>query len=328
MTISIDAMKYLAFPLVGLLAVSGSCQSTGGELPNGTGGKKGTGGRVTVGGGGANGTGSGGETSDGSGGSSRVAGAGGRGGTGGAPGGGSGGKAGTAGGAGGQGSKGGQGGSAVKDTGTGGARTTIDAGPIACDDIESAGRLAVYFYNDGAVTGQAVQLHFDVVNYTAYTARMQQVTLRYWFTDEDPSLANVVEQYYVPITTSMKFITLNPPRTGATTALELSFVNAPDAGASWVETKNFNLAFHKASYAGSYNQADDYSYDSKATKALTINPKITAYIGGQLAWGCEPPVQPVTVTVDAGDGTVDAAETVPDTSAPRVDARAGSSIDR
>jgi hypothetical protein len=181
------------------------------------------------------------------------------------------------------------GGSSGKDAGSGGSGP-VDSGPVACDDINSPGRLAVYFYDDSAVSGSSIQMHFDLVNFTAFSSRLPQVTVRYWFTDEDASSANVVEKYYVPITTTMKFIAVNPPRSGADTVFEMSFPETPDSGASWVETRGFNLAFHKNSYAGTYTQDNDYSYDSKLTKTLGQNPKITAYVNGVLAWGCEPPV--------------------------------------
>ena len=339
MSIRITALIHLAFPFVGLLAVAGSCNSTGGELDLGTGGS-GDGGANSGGHGGAGGRGTGGSGGSHSGGAS-----GGQGGdSGGQSGSGGLGRGGSCGASDGVGTKtagaGGnvgkdaaagssQGGSPGKeDVGSGGAQAASDAGPVACDDIQSPGRLAVYFYDNSKATDSAIQLHFDVVNYTAYTSRLQQVTVKYWFTDEDPTSANVVEQYYVPITTTMKFSTVNPPRTGANTVLEMSFRDAPDAGASWVETRGFNLAFHKTSYAGTNDQSNDYSYDPKLTTALGPNPKITAYVNGALAWGCEPPLQPVVM--DAGVApavedadVVDAPASVPDSRQGAPDARQG-----
>jgi hypothetical protein len=172
----------------------------------------------------------------------------------------------------------------------------IDGGALACDDITSPGRLAVYYYSDSAATGSSIQIHLDLVNYTAFSSKLTQVTVRYWFTDEARaidagSLPNVLEQYYVPIATTMKFITLDPPRTGADTVLEMTYSSTPDAGTSWVETRGFNFAFHKTSYNGTYDQTNDYSYDATLKSALGLNPKITAYVNGVLAWGCEPPPQ-------------------------------------
>jgi hypothetical protein len=116
----------------------------------------------------------------------------------------------------------------------------------------------------------------------------------------------------------MKFTTLNPPRTGANTVLEMSLRDAPDSGVSWVETRGFNFAFHKNNYAGTYDQSNDYSYDPKLTKTLGLNPRITAYLNGALVWGCEPPVQPVVV--DAGSGEVDAGAGAADVPAATPDA--------
>jgi len=176
------------------------------------------------------------------------------------------------------------------------APAIADGGAVACDDITSPGRLAVYYYSDSAASGSSIQIHLDLVNYTAFSSKLTQVTVRYWFTDEARaidagSLPNVLEQYYVPIATTMKFITLNPPRAGADTVLEMSYSSTPDAGTSWVETRGFNFAFHKTSYNGTYDQTNDYSYDATLKSALGLNPKITAYVGGVLAWGCEPPPQ-------------------------------------
>jgi hypothetical protein len=298
----------LAIPLLGSAAVSGSCKSPDLLVPDAAVGPKrpASGGKTGSNAGGSGGA-AGGQT--GTGGSDN-------GGTGGGQGGSvQGGSVGTGGTSTGKGGTSGKdaaaGASGGKDAGRDGSRP-IDGGPVSCDDIESPGRLAVYFYDDSAVSGSSIQMNLDLVNYTAFTSRMQQVTVRYWFTDEDPSSANIIEQYYVPIPTTMKFVTLNPPRTGADTVLEMSFANAPDAGASWVETRGFNFAFHKTSYAGTYDQTNDYSYDSKLTKTLGLNPKITAYINGALAWGCEPPIATTTPLPDADfdGGAVGAMDTL------------------
>jgi hypothetical protein len=289
-----------------LLGALIACQPSGG-------GSEGSGGRPSVTGGnvGSGGRGGGGGSADSTGSGGSVAQSGGQPAAGGAS-------------AGGRGGTVGSGGISGKDAGANGGSTVvaanggaggkdagsstghIDAGPIACDDIQSAGRLGVYSYDDGAVTGQAVQMHFDVVNYTAFGSRLSQVTVRYWFTDEVAATPNVVEQYYVPLPTKMKFSPVNPPRAGADTVLEVSFSDQPDAGASWVETRGFNFAFHKDGYSGTYDQSNDYSYDAKLTKALGPNPKITAYVNGVLAWGCEPPIQASAIDASVGPSVIDA----------------------
>ena len=310
MTVRVALPAVTVIPVLFLFA-SGSCQPTGG-------GSDGSGGRATQTGGsvGSGGRGSGGsagsQANGGSvgqgGGQSSLGGtgAGGRVGTGGSGGplgnGGSPGK--DAGSSGGSTVSGGQSGSGGRDAGS--STGHLDAGPVACDDTQSSGRLGVYAYDDGAVTGQAVQLHFDVVNFTAFGSRLSQVTIRYWFTDEVATTANVVEQYYVPIPTTMKFSPVNPPRVGADTVLDISFSDQPDAAVSWVETRGFNFAFHKNGYSGTYDQSNDYSYDAKLTKDLGPNPKITAYVNGVLAWGCEPPIQSAAIDASAGSAAVDA----------------------
>ena len=172
----------------------------------------------------------------------------------------------------------------------------VDAGPLACADKTSNGRLGVYYYTGSpAAQTQDVQIHIDLINFTALSARLSQATVRYWFTDEDAAAANNLTVYYTPsaigkITT--KFLPVTPPREGADTVLEFSFTAAPDAGVTFVETTEFNFAFHKDGYSGTYDQSNDYSFDASLSKTLGPNPKITAYLSGALAWGCEPP--PVT----------------------------------
>jgi hypothetical protein len=176
-----------------------------------------------------------------------------------------------------------------------------EVGPVACNDKTSNDRLGVYYYTGSpAAQTQDVQIHLALVNFTALTARLSQATVRYWFTDEGAGTPNILTMYYTPTTLakiSTRFLPATPPRAGADTVLEFSFTPNPDAGASFVETTEFNFAFHKDGYSGTYNQANDYSFDSSLSKSFGPNPKITAYLAGQLAWGCEPPV---AASTDAG----------------------------
>jgi hypothetical protein len=280
------SLLFLAGTLVCLGASVGACKSSNVTTDAATAdrfvapGTGGSGGQTTGGDGGSGGQASGGQ----SGGGGPHQGGGGGGGSGGTSG---------KGGASGRDASAGKDASQAKDAAVE-APSTIDGGTVSCDDITSPGRLAVYYYSDSAASGSSIQIHLDIVNYTAFSSKLSQVTLRYWFTDEARaidagSLPNVIEQYYVPVATTMKFITLDPPRAGADTVLEMSYSNAPDAGTSWVETRGFNFAFHKTSYNGTYDQSNDYSYDATLKSTLGLNPRITAYVGGVLAWGCEPP---------------------------------------
>jgi len=179
-----------------------------------------------------------------------------------------------------------------------------EVGPIACNDKTSNNRLSVYYYTGSpAAQTQDVQIHLDLINFTAETARLSQATVRYWFTDEGAGTPNILEMYYAPPAlgkVNTRFVPVTPPRTGADTVLEITFTPGPDAGTSFLETTDFNFAFHKDGYSGTYDQTNDYSFDGTLSKTLAPNPKITAYIGGQLAWGCEPPVA-ATAQPDASD---------------------------
>jgi hypothetical protein len=170
-----------------------------------------------------------------------------------------------------------------------------EVGPVACNDTTSNGRLGVYYYTGSQAQTQDVQIHMALINFTALTARLSQATVRYWFTDEGEGTPNQLTMYYTPTTLAKittRFLPVSPPRVGADTVLEFTFSPNPDAGVSFVETTEFNFAFHKDGYASTYDQSNDYSFDSKLSKSFGANPKITAYLAGQLVWGCEPPVAP------------------------------------
>jgi hypothetical protein len=187
----------------------------------------------------------------------------------------------------------------VPDTSPGG-----EVGALACSDKTSNDRLGVYYYTgSSAAQTQDVQIHLDLINFTAETAPLKQATVRYWFTDEGAGTPNILSIYYSPPglgKVNTRFLPVTPPRTGADTVLEISFTPAADAGVTFVETTEFNFAFHKDGYSGTYDQSNDYSFDGSLSKTLAANPKITAYIAGELAWGCEPPLA-VSSQPDAGE---------------------------
>jgi cellulose 1,4-beta-cellobiosidase len=77
-----------------------------------------------------------------------------------------------------------------------------------------------------------------------------------------------------------------PVRATADTYLEVGFMGtamlAPSASSGEVR---LNLT---GANALSYDQANDYSFQS--TGAVYVEaPRVTAYLGGTLAWGTEPP---------------------------------------
>ena len=71
---------------------------------------------------------------------------------------------------------------------------------------------------------------------------------------------------------------------------QLEAVTARRSAAAGPRANRFGLAVGRTAVArGCIAVVNDYSYDSTLKSALGLNPKITAYVNGVLAWGCEPP---------------------------------------
>jgi len=125
------------------------------------------------------------------------------------------------------------------------------------------------------------------------------VTVRYWFTADGNTLPNLTFTSYgaqgyngVDISKSLNhaFVAAPPANVTATsdTYLELSFGAAagmlpPLSGGAIIQ-----VSFHGPYYPSvPFNEINDYSFDPTKT-TYQLSTRITAYLNGQLAWGCEP----------------------------------------
>jgi hypothetical protein len=288
---------------------SGGAPGSGGRLGTGSGGS-GTGGMSGGASGGA--TGSGGRAATGSGGangSGGAAGMGGRAGTGGTAGtaGGVGGRSGGTGGAGGGGTTGGgTGGRSATGgaTGTGGgtAGTIGGGGPGtggtlagSGGSVGGTGTLTVGYQSMTKTDGTSISVELRVSNSGA-PIPINQITIKYWYTNEAPGKDVITEVDYVAYeggasltkpdsTTSAANTTkVSPVRNGADTVTQLKI---PDTGSLGATAMMLNFRLHTSDYSGTFMQANDYSFSPTQTKSMPW-ARITAYVGTTLAWGMEP----------------------------------------
>jgi hypothetical protein len=141
----------------------------------------------------------------------------------------------------------------------------------------------------------------EVENGGFTTITLSDVTVRYWFTNDGNAPATLTfKSYYsqngnLTITTMVKGTFAAAPPANVTptsdTYLELSFATGsgmltPLGGGG----ANIQVEFNGANTQPPmpFNEVNDYSFDP--TKTTTYQPwtHITAYVSGQLVYGCEP----------------------------------------
>jgi hypothetical protein len=198
------------------------------------------------------------------------------------------------------GSSGGSSGSSGGSGGSDGGPDGSAGGPTCITSPKSA---AVYYYTQDKATStsvQTIQFNLQIANAGFSTVSLSDVTVRYWFTADGNTLSGITFMTYyssnagTDITKSIKptFAAAPPANTTATsdTYLELAFgtgtgsIAALSGGGADVQ-----VAFHGPySPPAPFNETNDYSFDSTKTTTYHAWTNITAYLKGQLVWGCEP----------------------------------------
>jgi hypothetical protein len=166
----------------------------------------------------------------------------------------------------------------------GGDAQTADAGP-PCGVIKLQYRVP----NQDQSVGAWGRPHLNLINTGSENVPLEQLTVRYWFTEETPqpqTLACDSASIGCPNITGA-FSAVIPPRAGADEVLVVGFLPAAGTLAAAGQTQEMGLRFGKSDFSN-YDQTNDYSYDGSLA-SLTDYPKITLYRNGVLVWGTEPP---------------------------------------
>ena len=129
----------------------------------------------------------------------------------------------------------------------------------------------------------------EIMNNTANDQDLTKFTVRYWFTaDGSSSLAFACDYAGQMLMTSQvmgTFVTMSTPTMTADTYLEVSFTAGTLGEGTTVGP--LQMRAHDTSYATTFNQANDYSFNAMDT-AFTQSTQITLYMNGGLVWGTEP----------------------------------------
>ena len=201
------------------------------------------------------------------------------------------------------------------DSGSTGDGGPVDAGPIVPEGGASCTTptcpLKVQ-YKSTNTAANTIGPNLNILNAGSAPVDLANVKVHYYFTaDGDTSLQFECDYagYYNSGMTGFdksKVIAVFVPM-GATatptadTYLELSFTSASLPAGTAVSV---NFRVHNSSYAVTYNQLNDWSFNGASAATYVDALTITAYLNGVLAWGTEPALVPDAgaPSGDAGDG--------------------------
>jgi cellulose 1,4-beta-cellobiosidase len=145
---------------------------------------------------------------------------------------------------------------------------------------------------DNGPTNNIIQPRVRIVNNSGSSVPLSQLTLRYWYTNETKTNAQLFQVYFaqnesnwssIPATAiTSKFTTVARPL--ADTYMQMGFTSTAGTLANGAAAAvEFNI--HAQNW-GNYQEANDYSYMSSAARFDWS--RVTVYRNGVLVWGTEP----------------------------------------
>ncbi len=132
--------------------------------------------------------------------------------------------------------------------------------------------------------------HYEIDNTGKVAAPLTSITMRYWFTNENPSDPLVFACDYAQINCSnitTKFVTLATPVPLANTYLEIGFTAAAGSIAPGQNTGEIQTRIHHANYSNFFT-SQTYSFIGDPSFVYKDTTTVTLYINGVLVWGIEP----------------------------------------
>jgi endo-1,4-beta-xylanase len=132
--------------------------------------------------------------------------------------------------------------------------------------------------------------HLQVENNGTAAVSLNQVTVRYWFTDNGDKTPLEFDCDYAQLTCANithKFVTLATPVTGANMYLELGFTAAAGMLQPGTSTGEIQTRTHHTNFSN-FNTTASYSFISDPSFVYKPSATITVYVNGTLVWGVEP----------------------------------------
>jgi cellulose 1,4-beta-cellobiosidase len=131
---------------------------------------------------------------------------------------------------------------------------------------------------------------YQVVNTSASTVPLSSLTMRYWFTNENPSDPLEFDCDWAQVNCSniaAKFVVLSPARSKANTYLEISLKAAAGSVAAGQNSGEIQTRVHHVNWSD-FNTTETYSFISDPSFVYKDTQTVTLYQNGTLIWGVEP----------------------------------------
>ena len=181
--------------------------------------------------------------------------------------------------------------------------------------------------NDGGASANGFNFGMALTNSGREDTALSTVTMRYWFTSDNvPDL--IPACYYATFgcgKLTVRVVPVEPVRTGGDHYVEVSFNSGSLAAGATASLDQLAVRTN----SGTFRQTNDHSFLNQA--AFTENTKVTVYVAGELVFGTEPAVAPVTESVEVfyanldpgnpSDPSIAPQLTVNDTGSTSIDAR-------
>lgn len=160
----------------------------------------------------------------------------------------------------------------------------------ACTSSNTCLHVQVARFNGDSLTDQTIRYKVNVVNSGATAVPLNQLTVRYWLTNESAGSWSTYCDYAAMsggcsgVNIGLPPITMNPPRTGASLGWVVGFTSAqtlnPGQSTGEIQLRS------NSSLWGNLNEADDYSRPVNTSFAPAT--RIGLYKSGSLVWGDDP----------------------------------------
>jgi hypothetical protein len=131
---------------------------------------------------------------------------------------------------------------------------------------------------------------YEIANTSASAVPLSSLTMRYWFTNENPSDPLEFNCDWAQLNCSNvsgKFVVLSPARTNANTFLEISFAAGAGSVAAGKNSGEIQTRLHHINWSN-FNTTETYSFISDPSFVYKDTQTVTLYQNGALIWGVEP----------------------------------------